>query len=115
MNFSLHRAKCQIPAFRVEKKLREGCKSLYIFFGRKKNFTSLGIGDLSVSIAFDFKDYLLSGSADRQKIEVTEPSALGNVKKFRIIFDGAIDIRSKRSNETKGKCKKFVPVSWLQA
>jgi hypothetical protein len=66
-------------------------------------------------MAFDFKDYLLSGSADRQKIEVTEPSALGNVKKFRTIFDCAIDIRSKRSNRTKGKCKNiFVPVSWLQ-
>jgi integrase len=57
----------------------------------EKNLTSLVISELSVSLAFDFKDYLLSSSLDGKKVGLTEPSALGNVKKFRTIFDRAID------------------------
>ena len=60
-------------------------------FLAEKDLSSLAISELSTSVAFDFKDYLLSSSPEGNKMGLTEPSALGNVKKFRTIFDRAID------------------------
>ncbi|NTS40799.1 site-specific integrase [Flavisolibacter sp. BT320] len=49
------------------------------------------VQDLSASLAMQFKDYLLCETGDAFKRGMTEVSALGNIKKFRTIFDRAVD------------------------
>jgi site-specific recombinase XerD len=49
------------------------------------------VKEVNSSFAIEFKDYLLCANSDGEKSGMTEPSALGNMKKFRTIFDRAID------------------------
>lgn len=46
--------------------------------------------DIDNSFANDFKKYLLSSKPDEGRVGMTEPSALGIIKKFRTIFHFAI-------------------------
>jgi site-specific recombinase XerD len=59
-------------------------------FLRQTKREKLLVRDLSPTIAGEFKDYLLCEKADGETKGMTEPSALGNVKKLRTIFDRAI-------------------------
>lgn len=60
-------------------------------FVEYRKIENLQFDQLSNTIAFEFKDYLLSTIPELKKIGMTEPSALGNIKKFRTIFDRAVD------------------------
>jgi hypothetical protein len=51
---------------------------------RKKQ--NLLVKEVNSSFAIEFKDYLLCSNSDGEKSGMTEPSALGNIKKFRTIF-----------------------------
>jgi hypothetical protein len=52
---------------------------------------SLSVNELTPTIAIEFKDYLLCSTNGSERKGMTEQSALGNIKKFRTIFDRAID------------------------
>ncbi|RYZ28800.1 MAG: hypothetical protein EOO10_08335 [Chitinophagaceae bacterium] len=60
-------------------------------FLQKYKKQHLLVRELSVTLAMQFKDYLLCETGDEFKRGMTEVSALGNIKKFRTIFDRAVD------------------------
>jgi site-specific recombinase XerD len=60
------------------------------FLVTKKKVQML-VKELNCSFAIEFKDYLLCSTDDSDRKGMTEPSALGNIKKFRTIFDRAVD------------------------
>lgn len=75
-----------------------GTKKNYIKANRHlKNFLiqkkkqALMVKELTSSFAIEFKDYLLCSNENDERKGMTEPSALGNIKKFRTIFDRAVD------------------------
>lgn len=60
-------------------------------FLEKNKKQHLLVRELTVTLALQFKDYLLCETGDGFKRGMAEVSALGNIKKFRTIFDRAVD------------------------
>ncbi|RYG52656.1 MAG: hypothetical protein EOO01_06210 [Chitinophagaceae bacterium] len=60
-------------------------------FLQKYKKQHLLVQDLNAALTMQFKDYLLCETGDEIKRGMTEVSALGNIKKFRTIFDRAVD------------------------
>ena len=52
---------------------------------------SLFVNELTPTLAIEFKDYLLCSTTKNVQKRMTEQSALGNIERFRTIFDRAID------------------------
>lgn len=62
--------------------------TLYLQHFKKLNCT---VVEMDNAFANGFKDYLLNDNAELNKKEMPQPSALGNVKKFRTIFNQAVN------------------------
>lgn len=60
-------------------------------FLQYKSIRSPAFKEITVALALDFKDYLLSPIPALEKIALKEPSAFDIVKKLRTIFDRALD------------------------
>lgn len=56
-----------------------------------KQMPELLVKDLTPTLAIQFKDYLLCASADGKKKGMKEPSAAGNIMKFKTVFSRAVD------------------------
>jgi site-specific recombinase XerD len=69
---------------------RKAIKHFKHFLSYKK-WSGVTLEDLNNSLALSFKDYLLNSIPELNKKGMTDPTALGNIKKFRTIFDRAVD------------------------
>ncbi|HYH15947.1 MAG TPA: site-specific integrase [Flavisolibacter sp.] len=74
----------------TKKNYRKAIKHLKCFLAQKRK-EDLAVSELSNTLALEFKDYLLAAKDTSGKVGMTEPSANGNIKKFRTIFDRAVD------------------------
>lgn len=74
----------------TKKNYRKAIRHLKKFL-EHNSLQSLTVDTVNYKIANDFKTYLLSENVATEKVGMTEPSALGNIKKFRTIFDYAVE------------------------
>lgn len=75
----------------TKKNYRKAIRHLKAFLAGKA-LKGLLVKDLTTSIAISFKDYLLNSSLDGcRTCGMTEPSAAGNIMKFKTIFNRAVD------------------------
>jgi site-specific recombinase XerD len=74
----------------TKKNYRKALNHLKCFLKVRRTDNIL-LKDMTVPVAYEFKDYLLGSNKELNKIGLTEPSALDNVKRLRTIFDRAVE------------------------
>lgn len=60
-------------------------------FMNLRKIESILITDITTKLAFEFKDYLTNNNAEQKRKGMTETSAAGIIKKFKTIFDRAVN------------------------
>ena len=95
-------------AIAANAQMTEGTKRNYRkAFTHLKNFLvfrkskDASLKDFNIGFAFEFKDYLLGTHPNTERIGMSEPSALDNIKRLRTVFDRAVDEELLVSNPLK--------------
>jgi site-specific recombinase XerD len=70
-------------------------------FLRLRKRENLSFAELNFEVAADFKNYLVNSDPINDRIGMTEVSAAGVIKKFRTIFDHAVDMELLSKNPFK--------------
>lgn len=84
----------------TKRNYRKAFKHLKEFLIFRKSKTA-SLKDLTVGLAYEFRDYLLGTQPDGTRIGMKEPSALDNIKRLRTVFDRAVDEELIASNPFK--------------
>lgn len=85
----------------TKKNYKKAIRHFATFLEWKKK-TNLLLTNLTSTVANEFKDYLLCASDDGSKRGMTEPSAAGNIMKFKTMFKRAVEDELLEKNPFKG-------------
>lgn len=88
--FDKHLVKVDIKRQGTKKNYKKALTHLTLFL-QKTGQQDLALAALSFELASDFYLYLLADKPEQGKAGMTESSAAGNIKKFRTIFNAAVD------------------------